>query len=67
MSSEITPQYSHSLKIEETAKEIRLSVHVWANDEETAMTQAVKLYEESRQKLIDDGFIVASLKQEEVN
>jgi ribosome-associated translation inhibitor RaiA len=44
MSIEIPVQFTHSLKIEETAKGIRISVHVYTNDSQTAIDEAMKLY-----------------------
>ncbi len=42
--SELPNQFTHSLKIEDTAKGIRVSVHVYANSLEEANEQAFKLY-----------------------
>jgi hypothetical protein len=50
MSAEIPVQYAHSVKIEDTAKGIRLSVHVYANGLETAVNEAIKLYQATKQK-----------------
>jgi hypothetical protein len=41
---------SHSLKLEETAKGVRISVHVYTNDKETAINKAIATYLESKQK-----------------
>lgn len=38
------PVYSHSIKIEDTAKGIRLSVHVYANTTGEAIEQAFNTY-----------------------
>lgn len=38
------PTFSHSIKIEETAKGIRVSVHVYADSSEHARQQALKTY-----------------------
>jgi hypothetical protein len=38
------PVYSHSIKIEDTAKGIRLSVHVYANSTGEAIEQAFTMY-----------------------
>ena len=35
-------QYTHSLKLEETAKGLRISVHVYANDRVTAVEEAFR-------------------------
>jgi len=34
--------YTHSVKIEETAKGIRISVHCYANDRETAIAEVIE-------------------------
>lgn len=44
MSEEIPNQWSHSVKLEETAKGIRISVHVYGNDEFTTLQGAVSTY-----------------------
>ena len=36
--------YTHSIKLEETAKGIRISVHVYANDTETVIEQTFNTY-----------------------
>ena len=41
---------SHSLKLEETAKGVRISVHVYTNDRNTAINQAIATYLETKQK-----------------
>jgi hypothetical protein len=38
------PIYSHSIKIEDTAKGIRISVHVYTNDKATAIEQVFQTY-----------------------
>ena len=47
MSAELPSQFSHDVKIEETAQGIRIHVHAYANDQETAMVQAFRTYTES--------------------
>jgi hypothetical protein len=37
----IPQQYTHSLKLEKTAKGIRLSVHVYTNDRNTAINETI--------------------------
>ena len=39
-----TPTFSHSLKLEETAKGVRISVHVYANDHEKTIEEAFNMY-----------------------
>ena len=41
MTVEIPSQYTHSLKLEETSKGVRISVHVYANDQEQVIPAAI--------------------------
>jgi hypothetical protein len=36
------PSYLHSLKLEETAKGLRISVHVYSSNQEQAIEEALK-------------------------
>ena len=45
MMQDIPTQYTNSVKLEETAKGVRVSVHVYANDRETAINQAIQTYD----------------------
>jgi hypothetical protein len=38
------------LKLEETAKGVRISVHVYTNDKETAINESITTYLETKQK-----------------
>lgn len=42
---------SHSLKLEETAKGVRISVHVYTNDKQTAINEAIATFLETKQKV----------------
>jgi hypothetical protein len=44
-SEDIPTQYTHSIKLEDTAKGIRISVHVYANNRQTALTEALNTYQ----------------------
>jgi hypothetical protein len=46
--AEIPTQFTHSVKISDTAKGIRLDVHVWANDMKTAVEGAFQTYQDAR-------------------
>jgi hypothetical protein len=46
---DIPSQFTHSIKLSETAKGIRIDVHVYACDKETAITQAMETYLETRE------------------
>ena len=62
MTTEIPVQYTHSVKIEDTAKGIRLSVHVYANSLETAVNKAIKLYQATKQKAEKENIPVAPME-----
>ena len=46
--------YSHSLKLEDTAKGIRLSIHVYANSTGEAIEQAFTTYLKAKMTAIDN-------------
>jgi hypothetical protein len=46
---EIPVQFTHSVKIEEMAKGIRISVHVYTNDQQKAIQKAFDTYLISRE------------------
>ena len=48
------PQYTHSIKIEDTSKGIRLSVHVYANSSGEAIEQAFSTYLKAKITAIDN-------------
>jgi len=50
MSVEIPSQFSHDVKFEETAKGIRIHVHIYANNGLEAMQEAFALYQSCRDK-----------------
>lgn len=56
-------QYSHSIKIEDTARGIRLSVHVYANDHTTAIEQAFNMYLKSKQTAMDNKIPLAPVEE----
>lgn len=45
---EMPASWTHSLKVEDTAKGVRLSVHVYATDRLTAVTEAFNLYDAAK-------------------
>jgi hypothetical protein len=53
------PQYTHSIKIEDTAKGIRLSVHVYANSSGEAIEQAFSTYLKAKITAIDNKILLA--------
>ena len=54
MTLEIPQQYTHSVKIEDTAKGIRLSVHVYANSSGEAMEEAFNTYLKAKMVAMDN-------------
>jgi hypothetical protein len=61
-SSTIPAQYTHSVKIEDTAKGIRLSVHVYTNDKQTAINEAIAIYLETKQRCEKEKILVAPME-----
>ena len=55
--------YTHSLKLEETAKGIRISVHVYANDTETVIEQTFNTYLKAIQTARDNKIQLASMEE----
>jgi len=54
--------YSHSLKLEETAKGIRISVHVYANDQEQAIEEAFNTYLKAKMTAFDNKIPLAPIE-----
>ena len=48
------PAYSHSLKLEETAKGLRISCHVYAMNSAEAIEQAFQTYLHAKMKAIEN-------------
>ncbi len=57
------PQYTHSIKIEDTAKGIRLSVHVYANSTGEAIEQAFTMYLKAKMTAIDNKISLAPVEK----
>ena len=51
--AEIPTQFTHSVKISDTAKGIRIDVHVYANDRKTAIAEAIETYLKTRERCDD--------------
>jgi hypothetical protein len=60
--TEVSTQHSHSVKIEQSAKGARVTVHVNANNELEAMEQAINLYIMTKQTLEQRAEIVAPIE-----
>ena len=55
----LEPAYSYSLKLEETAKGVRISVHIYAHDTAEALEEAFKTYLNAKIKAIDNKIPLA--------
>lgn len=51
--------YTHSLKLEETAKGLRISVHVYTNDQEEAIEEAFNTYLKAKMTATDNKIPLA--------
>jgi hypothetical protein len=58
----ISTQYTHSLKLEETAKGVRISVHVYGNDDNDTIKDVVQTYVTTRKKLEDERIPLAPME-----
>jgi len=57
-----TTQFTHSIKLEETAKGVRLSVHVYANDRVKAIDEAIGTYEVMKAALEGENIPMAPME-----
>ena len=66
MSSEVTTtkpvQCTHSLKLEDTEKGIRIHVHVYSNDMQTAINQVFSMYQEAKERCNKDSIPLAPIE-----
>ena len=62
MSVEIPTQFTHSIKLEETAKGVRITVHIYANDRVKAMDEAIGTYEVMKGKLEEEEIPIAPME-----
>jgi hypothetical protein len=60
--TEIPTQFSHSVKIEQSAKGARVTVHVNANNDTDAMVQSINLYRITRRQLESADEMVAPIE-----
>jgi hypothetical protein len=49
-------------EVEETAKGVRISVHVYTNDKETAINEAIATYLETKQKCEKEKIQIAPME-----
>jgi hypothetical protein len=62
MSAEIPSQFTHDIKLEETAKGVRISVHVYANNLPTAVSEALDTYKDMKNILVEQHIPVAPME-----
>ena len=60
--TEIPTQFSHSVKIEQTAKGARITVHVNANNGLAALEQSINLYRATKLELERQKEVVAPIE-----
>jgi hypothetical protein len=58
----IPEQFTHSIKISETAKGIRIDVHVYANSQTEAINQAFEMYEGARARAVQGNIALAPVE-----
>ena len=62
MSTEIPSQFTHSVKLEETAKGVRISVHVYGNDSTGTIDDAILTYQNTVKQLDTEKIIRAPME-----
>ena len=55
--------YSHSLKLEETAKELRISVYVYSNNQEQSIEEAFSTYLMANMTAIDNKIPISTYRK----
>jgi hypothetical protein len=58
-------QFSQSVKIEQSAKGARVTVHMLANSQQEAIDQAIRMYSSVRKRLEDEGHILSPFEVKE--
>jgi hypothetical protein len=56
------PQYTHSIKIEDTAKGIRIDCHVYANSTNDAIQEVFTMYLKAKMTAIDNKIQLAPVE-----
>jgi hypothetical protein len=62
---EFPAQFSHSVKIEQSAKGARVTVHVLGNSQQEAIDQAIQMYSSVRKRLEEEGHILSPIEVKE--
>lgn len=58
----VPTQFTHSVKISETAKGIRIDVHVYANSMSDAVHQAFTMYKMAEDRAKHDKIVIAPVE-----
>ena len=58
----VESQFTHSLKLEDTSKGLRISVHVYANDKEKVIEEAFNTYLKATQTARDNKIILGPVE-----
>ena len=61
----ISQQFTHSIKVEETAKGLRIYIHVYGNNEDETIESALRTYEKTIAKFMDHGHKMAPMEGKE--
>ncbi len=59
---EFPSQFSHSVKIEQSAKGARVTVHVLGKNQQEVIDQAVRMYPSVRKRLEEEGHILSPIE-----
>jgi len=65
--AQIPSQFTHSVKLEETAKGVRISVHVYGNGRGSVIPDAILTYNRTRELLEEQNTPLAPMNVEEVS
>ena len=60
--AELPSQFSHSVKFSETQKGVRIDVHVYANNQNDAIFEAVETYLNTKKECETRGIVLAPLE-----
>ena len=63
--AEFPQQSTHQVKMEDTAKGVRVTVHVYANGIDAAVTEAIRLYLTTKAEAERKGIVIAPMEIKE--
>jgi len=61
-SIQMPTQFTHSIKLSDTAKGVRVDVHVYATNRSDAIMEALKTYKEMNQALTESKIQIAPIE-----